>query len=165
MDKKNINNLSMFEEKIAPKKTQQVNSNAAKSNQQNKPEKNQNSNQIVKNPVQKATSFAEYEARKASEIKKNPTSSFAQYPVFTTHSETGIMVHPNGRSEGCFMFDTTKAEGAEAWRDIKNRTIQQGQVLRGRVTCVTDKRRASERRAAPVYYLNNPNYNVINTGE
>ena len=41
MDKKNINNLSMFEEKIAPKKTQQVNSSAAKSSQQNKPEKNQ----------------------------------------------------------------------------------------------------------------------------
>ena len=100
------------------------------------------------------------------EIRKNTyENSRVRYPILTTHSETGIMVHANGRSEGCFMFDTTKVEGDEALSDLHNRTVNQGEVLRGRVTCVTDKRTAAERRVAPVYYLNDPNYIIENTGE
>lgn len=78
--------------------------------------------------------------------------------IGTTHSETGIFIHPNGRSEGCILFDLENIIGKKSFYDLRGRVVGENKILRGRINSVVDKRPIADRENYPVYYSDNPKY-------
>ncbi len=73
-------------------------------------------------------------------------SESARYDVTTTHSETGISIHPyyRGRSEGCILSDEISA-------DLQTR-LENGDELRGEILEVIDSRSYEEKNEAEIPY-------------
>lgn len=100
-----------------------------------------------------------YEMPAAPEVfkiikKLNPQSP---YPVWTSHSEGGICVHPKGRSEGCILIDTATTLGKTMYADIIMR-LNRGDKMTGEIASVVDMRRKQDIKRFPVYYESNPKY-------
>lgn len=108
----------------------------------------------IENPKYRYEMPAEPEKFKV--IKKlNPASP---YPVWTTHKEGGICIHPKGRSEGCILIDTATRLGKSMYDDLIDRLYNKNETLNGEISLVVDKRRKQDINRFPVYYVNNPNY-------
>jgi len=72
----------------------------------------------------------------------------AKYDVQTSHSEGAIMIHEEGRSEGCIL--TSKSNiGEQILSDITRRVLA-GETLTGVISAVVDNRTEEEKNKAPL---------------
>lgn len=90
-----------------------------------------------------------------SKMRHNPDSP---YPVWTTHPEGAVCVHPEGRSEGCVLVRTKTPAGKAIYDDLVRRVFTDGKILKGEITEVIDRRSKADIAKYPVEYPNNPKY-------